>query len=263
MKMVPNSEMPYLLQMWDGLAKHEALFAANKLRMPLHWSLLTRLLKGARERAGATKYDRRTLFSMQCPIMKSVVYLLAFCGALRPSEICERVTSSGAVTPPLRLKHVRREHATSNGGTDAVVLQLQKRKNEQLGGAKSQVAIGRTYQRDCPLRALDEWLAARTALGEVFKDGEGLLLPLWDETEQAFVPLDYRTLMDALDEDMKSEGLSSEGFSGYSFRTFAPLSASCTIAESLHQRLTLFSRVTAPCRFRSSEQASEPPRRWL
>ena len=85
-KMPSNAEMPYLLQTLDGLAKHEALGKANKLRMPLYWSLLVRLLSSARARAGDRKYDRRTLFSMQCPFMKTLVYMLAFCGALHPSE---------------------------------------------------------------------------------------------------------------------------------------------------------------------------------
>ena len=177
LKMPANSDMPYLLQMWDGLARHEVLYAKKELRMPLHWSLLVRLLKGARARAGQTKYDRYTLFSMQCPIMKSAVYMLAFCGALRPSEISERMTSEGTITPPLRVKHAHRVRKTSHGGVESYVVDLQKRKNAQLGGAKCQVAVGRTYQRDCPVDALDEWLAARSDLGESFEDGEGLLSP--------------------------------------------------------------------------------------
>ncbi len=225
-KMPLNADMPYLLQMWDGIAKHEALYAKNELRMPLHWSLLVRLLKGARARAGKVKYDRRTLFSMQCPIMKSAVYLLAFCGALRPSEISERVTSEGTITPPLRIKHLRRESKTSNGGVDAYIVDLQKRKNAQFGGAKCQVSIGRTHQRDCPVDAIDEWLAARAALGETFEDGEGLLLPVWDEFVKNYVPLSYEALTAALDEDLKNEGLSSAGFNGYSFRIGAATSMS-------------------------------------
>ena len=206
-----------------GAPGHEAVSAKNELRLPLHWCLLVRLLKGARARAGATKYDRRTLFSMQCPIMKAAVYMIAFCGALRPSEISECVTPTGLVTPPLRMVHFRRARPTVNGGVDAVVLDLQKRRNEQLGGAKSQVSVGRTHQRDCPVSAIDAWIAARAALGETLQ-GDALLFPIWDDSVQDFVPLSYEALTSALGEDMENEGLDSSGFTGWSFRNGATTS---------------------------------------
>jgi hypothetical protein len=227
-RMPSNAEMPYLMQALDGLAKHEALSKVNKLRMPLYWSLLVRLLSSARARAGNQKYGPYTLFSMDCPLFKSVVYLLAFCGALRPSEISVRRTSSGLVTPPLRVKHVRRERPTEHGGIDALVLRLMKRKNDQLSTEKSEVVMGRTHQRDCPIDAWDEYMAARAGLGEDFRDGEALLLPVWNPAKRGYEALTYEMLVAALDADMRAENLSTDGYSAYSFRMYDSFPAANT-----------------------------------
>jgi len=219
-RMPSNAEMPYLMQALDGLAKHEALSKVNKLRMPLYWSLLTRLLSSARARAGDQEYGPHTLFSMDCPLFKAAVYMIAFCGALRPSEISVRRTSSGLVTPPLRIKHARREHATRHGGIDALILRLMKRKNDQLSTEKSEVAMGRTHQRDCPIDAFDAYMAARVALGEDFRDGEALLFPVWNLIKRGYEALTYEMVVAALDADMRAEGLSTAGYSAYSFRMY-------------------------------------------
>ena len=122
------------------------------------------------------------------------------------------------VTPPLQVKHVRREYRTEHGGTDALTLRLLKRKNDQLGTEKSEVSMGRTGLRDCPVDAFDFWIRTRLEMGEDLMDGEALLFPVWDDELQDYVPLTYEMVMAALDEDMRAEGLDTTGYTGYSFR---------------------------------------------
>ncbi len=222
-KMPDNKDMPRLMRVLAGLDWVLKAKVGGRLRLPCTLDVLVRILikKWANESELAPD-ARPSIYSMKSTVMATAVYCLAFCGALRPSEVSVRNTATKGKSSPLRIKDITVEYL--EGKPVRLVLWLPGRKNDQMG-AKSDIAIGPTdHALVCAISRLLDYIAARKAAGEELTP-DSLLFPVADK-EGNLSGLTYEQLTSAMDDDLEAAGFNHKLFGGHSWR----LGAATTLA---------------------------------
>jgi integrase len=158
------------------------------------------------------------IHSMDNPVMSDAVYAMAFLGSLRPGEI----GLANNQDQPLRCKDWTIHNPTTSVGIRFGTLRLHHRKNQQLG-ENCDVVIGITSSPICAVTAMEAYMAARQAAGEVVTP-ESYLFPVRESPSGALVPLSYGTLTKALDNDLLRAGFPANQYHGHSFRIGAATS---------------------------------------
>ena len=216
--MAENKHLPRLMQVLDGL---DWLFKAkvgSRLRLPVTFDVLLKLLAIKRERLEALPAEQRpSVYSMSSYSMSRAVYSLAFCGCLRPSEVSVRNNQAKKYTSrALRMRDIRVSYA-SDGKPEHLILLLPSRKNDQLADKKSDVAIGPTgHSVVCVLQAFPDYFEERIVAGEVIDD-DSLLFPVMNAKGE-LEGLSYEQLTAAMDVDLTAAGFNAAQYNGHSWR---------------------------------------------
>ena len=208
-QMPKNDQMPRLSQIWEGLKRLQAAVKGTFIRLPMTFSLCKKVY-GLKQQAfdKNPKRESISLYSMDHPLMASVVGAVMLCGAMRPGEATVRKTGAGVITRPLLIKHIIQHE-------EFTTLKVPFRKTHQ-DGEQCEIVLGPTHEWFCAHSLLIQWLEARRATGEVITP-DSYLFPTKDRTGK-LAPLTYDLLTKHLTMDLEAAGFPSTHYKGHSFR---------------------------------------------
>jgi hypothetical protein len=209
------SDMPRLQQVLEGLERSQVQSRDRRLRLPVTHDILSQM-RAAKLAASASPMDS-DVYSMSNPTLSDAVYAMAFLGSLRPGEIGQ----SDPRTSPLLIKNWTVHTPSTAAGIRFGTLHLAHRKNQQLG-EHCDVVIGVTNSDICAVTAMDKYLNARRAAGEVLSDSS-LLFPTRLK-DGSFKALSYELLTESLNKDLQRAGFPADQYNGHSFRIGAATS---------------------------------------